>query len=279
MDGQQRNTSIYKYIKDEFALTQLKPIPYLDENGKECTIDISGKKFSELEEELQDIIKDATITVKYYDNLTQAQKAEMFRRLNNGKPLSTKSRTLAFAKDIEGLLDLGSHKLFEEMLTEKSRANKNQAVIVTKVLTMLNNKVENISFASKDFNPQIENMEVSDNDKLELNKVFDYVVNVHEELKENHEKDVAKKLYTETHLISLIPFVKQSMDNNINEAMFGEFLISFFKTENDSDLYVKYMEASSSGVARNPSIVARHNALEESYKEFFKIEENNVKIS
>lgn len=69
------------------------------------------------------------------------------------------------------------------------------------------------------------------------------------------------------------------LNKHINEAMFGEFLISFFKTENDSDLYVKYMEASSSGVARNPSIVARHNALEESYKEFFKIEENNVKIS
>ena len=33
MDGQQRNTSIYKYMKDEFALTQLNPIPYLDENG------------------------------------------------------------------------------------------------------------------------------------------------------------------------------------------------------------------------------------------------------
>ena len=82
MDGQQRNTTIYKYLKDEFALTQLKPIPYLDENGNECAVDISGKKFSELEEELQDVIKDATITVKYYDDLDQSQKAEMFRRLS-----------------------------------------------------------------------------------------------------------------------------------------------------------------------------------------------------
>ena len=274
MDGQQRNTSIYKYIKDEFALTQLKPIPYLDEDGNECTIDISGKKFSELEEELQDIIKDATITVKYYDNLDQSQKAEMFRRLNNGKPLSTKNRTLASAKNIEELLDIGSHKLFEEMLTEKSRANKNQAVIVTKVLTMLNNEVEDISFASKDFNPQIENMEVSDNDKLELNEVFDFVVNIHDELVGNHEKDVAKKLYTETHLVSLIPYLKESMENNINESMVAEWLVNFFKTENNTETYTKYMEASSSGVARNPSIVARHNALGESYKEYFKTEDN-----
>jgi hypothetical protein len=276
MDGQQRNTTIYKYLKDEFALTELKPIPYLDENGNECTVDISGKKFSELEEELQDIIKDATITVKYFDNLEQYQKAEMFRRLNNGKPLSAKNRTLASAKNIEELLDIGSHQLFEEMLTEKSRANKNQAVIVAKVLTMLKEEIISVSFASKHFNPAIEEMTITDGEKLELVKLFDYIVNVHDELKENKEKDVAKKLYTETHLVSLVPFIKAAIDNNISEAMFGEFLINFFKTENDSDTYAEYMEACSNAIAKNASIVARHEALEKAYGKFFKENEENV---
>lgn len=276
MDGQQRNTTIYKYLKDEFALTQLKPIPYLDEKGNECTIDISGKKFSELEEELQDVIKDATIIVKYYDNLDQSQKAEMFRRLNNGKPLSTKSRTLASAKDIGSLLDIGSHELFNEMLTEKSRANKNQAVLVAKVWAMLNNDISVVSFASKEFNPMIESLKISAEDKEELVGVFDYIVNIHEELVGNHEKSVAKKLYTETHLVSLIPYIKKAMDSGISESMFGEWLINFFKTENDSDVYTKYMEATSNGVARSASIVARHNALNESYTEFFKESSENI---
>ena len=108
--------------------------------------------------------------------------------------------------------------------------------------------------------------------------MFDYVVGVHEELVGNKEKDVAKKLYTETHLISLIPYIKQSVET-INEAMFGEFLISFFKTENDSETYSAYMEACSNGIARNASVVARHNALGKSYKEFFKEEENFAKTS
>lgn len=276
MDGQQRNTTIYKYLKDEFALTELKPIPYLDEEGNEQTIDISGRKFSELDEELQDIIRDATITVKYFDNLEQYQKAEMFRRLNNGKPLSTKSRTLASAKDIEGLLDLGEHELFDQMLTEKSRANKNQAVIVAKVWTMLNNDVENISFASKDFNPQIEEMEISEKEKLDLLRVFSYVVGVHDELKENHEKDVAKKLYTETHLISLVPYVWKSLNKEISVSMFAEFLINFFKTENASEVYTEYMEACSNAIAKNASIVARHEALGKSYGEFFKENSENI---
>lgn len=274
LDGQQRCTSIYKYLKDEFALTELKPIPYLDEEGNECTINISGKKFSELDEELQDIIKDATITVKYFDNLEQYQKAEMFRRLNNGKPLSTKSRTLASAKNIEELLDIGSHKLFEEMLTEKSRANKNQVSIVMKAWSMMNREVEDISFASKDFNPMIEEAEISDAEKLELAKMFDFVVNIHDELIGNKEKDVAKKLYTETHLVSLIPYLKKSMENGINEAMVAEWLINFFKTENNTKVYEQYIEACTGGVARNTSIMARHNALGTSYEEYFKTEEN-----
>ena len=276
LDGQQRCTTINKFLKDEFVLTELKPIPYLDENNNEHTIDISGRKFSELEEELQDIIRDATITVKYFDDLEQSDKAEMFRRLNSGKPLSTKSRTLASAKNIEELLDLGSHELFEQMLTEKSRANKNQAVIVMKVWSMLNKDIEDVSFASKDFNPEIENAEMTDGEKIELIKVFDYVVSVHDELIENKEKDVAKKLYTETHFVSLIPYVKDAIQRDISEAMFGEFLINFFKTENDTDVYSDYMEACSGGVARNASVVARHTALGKSYEEFFK--ENSEKL-
>lgn len=270
LDGQQRNTSIYKFMKDEFVLTQLKPIPYLDENGNECEVDISGKKFSELEEELQDIISDATITVRYYDGLNQEQKAEMFRRLNNGKPLSAKSRTLASAKDIEGLLDIGSHKLFDEMLTDKSRANKNQAVIVVKAWTMLNNDPGIISFASKDFNPMIEEAEISDEEKQELAKAFDFIVDVHEELIDNKEKNVAKKLYTETHMISVVPYIDNAIKNEHSPAMVADWLVSFFKTENGSEEYSSYMEACSHSVSRNSSILARHEALGKSYKDFFK---------
>lgn len=280
MDGKQRLSTVKEFLNDEFALSKLLPVTYFDtESDKEVTIDISGMKFSELPDGLKDFLNTVTFAVTYFDNLTKDEERELFKRLNNGKPLSTKARTLASAKDIEGLLDIGSHKLFEEMLTAKSRANKNQVTIVMKIWTMLNRDVEDISFASKDFNPQIEETEITDGEKLELSKVFDYIVGVHEELKDNKEKDVAKKLYTETHLVSLIPYAKQSIANGISEAMFGEYLINFFKTENDSDVYTKYMEACSNGIARNASVVARHNALGESYKEFFKTEENSEKVS
>lgn len=275
MDGKQRLSTVKEFLNDEFALSKLQPITYFDTDmDKEVELDISGMKYSDLPDGLKDFLNTVTFSVTYFDNLTKDEEKELFKRLNAGKPLSTKSRTLASARDIEGLLDLGSHKLFEEMLSDKARQNKNQAVIVAKILTMLNNEVEYISFASKDFNPQIETLEVSDGEKLDLLRVFNYVVNVHDELKENKEKDVAKKLYTETHLVSLVPYIKQSVDNGVSEAMFADFLIDFFKTENDSDVYAEYMEACSNAIARNSSIVARHNALGKSYEQFFTSEEN-----
>lgn len=276
MDGKQRLSTVKEFLNDEFALTKLSLVTYFDtEEDKDIEVDISNMKFSDLPDGLKDLLNTATFSVIYFDNLTKEEERELFKRLNAGKPLSAKNKTLASAKDIETLLDIGNHELFKKMLSEKARSNKNQAVIVAKVITMLGNEVENISFASKDFNPAIEEMEISNDEKLELFKVFEYIVNVHDELKDNHEKDVAKKLYTETHMVSLIPFVKQAMDNNINESMFAEFLVGFFKTENDSDVYTKYMEACSNGIARNASIVTRHNALGKYYNEFFKEENSN----
>lgn len=280
MDGKQRLSTVKEFLNDEFALSQLAPVTYFDtEADKEIKVDISGMKFSDLPDGLQDFLNTVTFAVTYFDNLTKEEERELFKRLNNGKPLSTKNRTLASAKNIEELLELGSHKLFEEMLTDKSRQNKNQAVIVMKILTMLNRKVEDISFASKDFNPQIEEAEITDAEKLDLIMVLNFIVDVHDELVGNKEKDVAKKLYTETHLVSLIPYLKASIEDGINEAMVAEWLINFFKTENNTDVYAEYMEACSGGVARNASIVARHEALGKSYKDFFKTEENFEKIS
>lgn len=277
MDGKQRLSTVKEFLNDEFALSDIPPITYFDTDAdKEVEIDISGMKFSDLPDGLKDFLNTVTFSVTYFDNLTKEEERELFKRLNAGKPLSTKARTLASARDIEGLLDLGSHRLFEEMLTEKSRANKNQVSIVMKIWTMLNEDIDYVSFASKDFNPMIEDVEIKENEKLELVNVFDFIVGVHEELVENKEKDVAKKLYTETHLVSLIPYLKMSMNAGINESMFGEWLINLFKTENNTDVYASYMEACSGGVARNASIVARHEALGKSYGEFFK--ENSEKV-
>lgn len=280
MDGKQRLLTAKQYYNNEFALTTIPPITYMDdETGEEVTVDISGKTYSELPDALQNHLATVNISVIYFDNLTKEEERELFKRLNAGKPLSTKSRLLASCKDIEGLLDIGSHKLFmptDGMLTEKARANKNQVTLVMKCWCMMNQMIQDVSFESKVFNPLVEETEVSETDKLAMIEVFDLIFDVHMNLIERKEKKVAKKLYTETHMVSLIPYFQKAVQTGISEDMMADWLVSFYGTKDGASVDAEYNEACGSGSAKNANIVYRNDALEKSYDAFFKVDSSDV---
>lgn len=279
LDGQQRLTTIKRFIKDEFELTTLPPVTYYNElTDEEETVDVSGLKFSELPEGLQEKVKNARISVIYFDNLSKQEEKELFKRLNNGKPLSTKSRTLASCRDIEGLLDIGSHKLFQSvdgMMTEKARANKNQVALVMKCWCMMNQSIEDVSFESKIFNPLMEKTEVTETEKLAMIEVFDLIFDTHFNLVERKEKAVAKKLFTETHMVSLIPFFKKAIENGIDENLMADWLVDFFTSDDGASVNKSYNDACS-GSAKNASIIARNDALSDSFAAFFNVEDEQV---
>lgn len=278
MDGKQRLSTIKEYLNNEFELTTLPEVTYMDDEiGEEITTDISGLKFSELPEALQNYLATVNVSVTYFDNLTKEEERELFKRLNAGKPLSAKSKLLASCKDIEGLLDIGSHKLFtpiDGMLTEKARANKNQITLVMKCWCMMNQSIQDVSFESKYFNPLVEETEISEADKLALIEVFNFIYNVHVYLVEYKEKKVAKKLYTETHMVSLVPFAKKAIQDGIDECMFAGWLISFF-TSDGASISADYNEAAGSGSAKAFNVMARNEALAESFADYFKTDTIN----
>ena len=105
MDGKQRLTTISSFLEDEFPLNNLKPVEIEDEaTGETHTYELSDKKFSELAEDVQEILKTATLTVYYFDDITEEEEREMFRRINAGKPLPQRKRTLLTAKTWNPLL-------------------------------------------------------------------------------------------------------------------------------------------------------------------------------
>lgn len=275
LDGKQRLTTVKQYLNDEFQLTSLPPVTYYDgETDKECTLDVSGKKFSELPVSLQDHLNGVMFTIYYFENLRKEEEKELFRRLNNGKQLSAKSKALAYCNDIEGLLDVGSHKLFKEVMSEKKLDNKENVSLVMKAWCMLNQEVYRVSFESRIFNPILQEVEISDEEKIIMAEVFDLIVDVHSILMKREEDKVAKKLYTETHLISLVPFFKKAIDENISAEIMTDWLIEFFGTGKISICSVSdAYNGALSGTAKNYSIITRHNELKKSWKEFFKVDD------
>lgn len=265
MDGKQRLSTVAQYLNDEFALTELPPVTYMDEGlNTECETDISGMKYSELPEAIQDQLSSTIFSVTYFDNLTKDEERELFKRLNAGKPLSTKSRLLASCSDIEGLLDVGSHELFDDMLTDKAKDNKNQVTLVMKAWCMMNMPIEEVSFEGKDFNPLFETASISDVERLKLDKVFGIIHDTHLTLVENKEKAVAKKLYTETHMISLVPFFEKALEVGIEVNTMADWLIDFFGSHNE-----QYDIAAGNGSAKNSNIMVRNTVLAESFEQFF----------
>ena len=277
LDGKQRLSTIKQYINNEFALTTLTPVTYYNElTDAEETFDMSGKTFEELPEGLQEKIKNARISVVYFDNLTKEEERELFKRLNAGKPLSTKSRLLASCKDVEGLLDIGSHKLFMEMLTDKARSNKNQVALVMKCWCMMNQEINDVCFESKVFNPLLEKTEITETEKLAMIEVFNLMVDTHNVLVDRKEKKIAKKLYTETHMVSLVPYFKSAIEDGIDVEMMADWLIEFFGADDGASVSTLYNEAAGSGSAKYSNIIDRDDALSESYAEFFKDDEETV---
>lgn len=265
MDGKQRLSTVAQYLNDEFALTELPPVTYMDEGlNTECETDISGMKYSELPEAIQDQLSSTIFSVTYFDNLTKEEERELFKRLNAGKPLSTKSRLLASCSDIEGLLDVGSHELFDDMLTDKAKDNKNQVTLVMKAWCVMNMPIEEVSFEGKDFNPLFETASISDVERLKLDKVFGMIHDTHLTLVENKEKAVAKKLYTETHMISLVPFFAKAIERGIEVSTMADWLIDFFGSHNE-----QYDIAAGNGSAKNSNIMVRNTVLAESFEQFF----------
>ena len=82
-DGVQRSTNICNFLADEYKLPRsLKPVTF---DGVEYQI--AGKKFSQLDEAVQDKIKSAEIQVYMFTGCTDEDIREMYRRQNNGKSL------------------------------------------------------------------------------------------------------------------------------------------------------------------------------------------------
>ena len=76
LDGKQRLTVLKSFCNDEFKLDKSVPKEYVN------------KKFSQLDAKIQRSIKNATITVNIYRDITEEETEIIFCRLNNGQKLS-----------------------------------------------------------------------------------------------------------------------------------------------------------------------------------------------
>ena len=108
LDGKQRLTTVFDYIEDKFALSDITPTIEIDEEEFE----LAGKKFSELDEELQQNITNYGFTIYNLEGNSDEEVEEFFLRINGGVSLSKNQIT-------KGKVGIKTMRYLNKLLAEK----------------------------------------------------------------------------------------------------------------------------------------------------------------
>lgn len=167
IDGVQRLSTLYDYVNDKFSLSKnLEPVEI---DG--ISYDIAGKKFSKLDQPVQDELMSSQIQVYEITEYTDKDVREMFSRLNSGKPLNvTQKMTPGMSTELsDTIFDIISHPFFAKVLSPtqlKSSVDQSVALEIL-MLSEINNEYDFGSFSRKDKERFIEYY----NDKVNIEKV------------------------------------------------------------------------------------------------------------
>ena len=269
LDGKQRSLTIIKFLNDEFELVGLQP--FEDENGN--LIDINGLKFSELPEEMRDTFRTYSLTVYYFEDMTEDEISEMFSRLNNGQVLKNIEKTRAEAKSFHTVKELGSHPVFDEMLSAASIASYGNEDIVIKTWIMLNN--DKPSLDTKDVRPIMKDAEITTEQADQIKEIFDKIMEVHTEILNNETMEdklkakIAKRVYTKTHFISIVPLINRAIEEEKSNVEIAEWLCKFFCGGKSASIDEDYNICVGSGSGHYDSVNRRNAALVDSYENYF----------
>ena len=142
LDGQQRLTSLFEFLDDRWALHgAIEPIEF---DG--FTYDIAGRKFSELEPELQDAIRGYRFSIQCLENYTFAEVEKLFFNINSGVALSTiqKSKAKLGRENMEIFNEFLSCGFFTQSvnLTEAQAKREDDLLLLLQLMMLLDNRHE-----------------------------------------------------------------------------------------------------------------------------------------
>ena len=264
LDGKQRSNALVSFLSDDFALTNVPQVEYEDDDGDSVSLDVNGMPFSELPECLQDAISDYSLTVYYFDGITEDEISELFWRLNNGKPLTAIELTRVKTKSKAAIQALAKHDLFSTMLTESALSKFAQEEIILKALALI--YTSKPSLDTKYIRAMCESMDVSAAQVDELNAIFDAMLNHILSLKERGLKSMLKLITTRTHFLSCC-YIQHKANKVGREANVMPWMLSFFSSSAGTSTSSQYNDACRQGSSKAEAVDDRLSLCRWSFDE------------
>lgn len=264
-DGKQRAFTIIKFYHDEFALSGLEPFKVINDDGEMEEVDINELKYSELPEVFQKAFTNCGIIIDVTDGASQEEVADNFYNLNNGQGMNAATINRVKSKSKDQIIRLGKHPLFAEALSKVALEGHVNDDLVAKAHAVLNEEEPsmNASWVRK----YMRNADISEGDEVLLGEIFDRILEIHKLIED---KKIAKRIYTRTHLISVIPTIKQSLDDGLSDRQVMEWIVTFFSGSRSATISKEYNKAAGSGSGKSINVKIRLEEVAKSYRNYFK---------
>ena len=263
-DGKQRILTVSKFLKDEFELSGLDLIQVINDDGQLEEFDINGLKFSELLDCFQNAIKEYNFTISFTDEAEADEVADTFYNLNSGQALNSATMNRVKAKSKEQIINLGKHRLFKEALSTVALEGHVNDDLVGKTHAVLNEEEPCMNAAW--IRKYMMNAKITREDEKDMIKVFDRICNIHDMIED---KKIAKRIYTKTHMISIVPVVLNSIHRGLTDKQMMEWFVEFFSGKKSPTISSSYNSTVSSGSGRKEAVKKRLEAVEKSYNKYF----------
>ena len=202
-----------------------------------------------------------------YINLNDADQEQVSRNfcnLNNGKPINAATINRIKAKSKEQIRRLGGHKVFKEALSKTAlngHVNEDLSVKAHAVLY-----ADEPSIDTKWIRPYMKTADITEQEEKEIKSVFDRIFEIHNLIED---KKIAKRIYTRTHMISIVPVIARSIKDGKTDSDMMEWFVHFFSGKKSATISSIYNSAAGSGSGKKESVRKRLDETMNSYESYF----------
>ena len=263
LDGKQRLTSIIDFVLDKFSLSK--------DISSVSGIELPGKKFSELPEDMQQKILEQAIEINYVEEIEQAEMEELFFRLNNGVPLRSVelTRALLGGKVLQFVEKIASLSFFAEKVNLSPSARKRYVdqEIVLQIMALIQNRDTGFSGVEiQEFVKTLRDSEIRDELKARMQNASAFL-----NLAFLNKEKFLKKVHIP--MLFKLALDVQSYGLLVTPEQFGEWASQFF-----ADIPETYALASSQGSAKKENVQRRLAAISQAFNVYFQIQERGQEM-
>lgn len=264
LDGKQRSNAISEFFNGEFALTENTP-PIIDETieveegDDPIMFEIAGMKYEDLPEWAQEHLNDYSLTIYCLEDIDESEIKEMFRRLNNGKPLTAVELTRVNTPCLIDFQQLASHVAIQSVVTDAAKKRFTDENIAMQLYHMATE--EKPDFSTKSFREWARNVRVDDRIMENLNAALDAYYEFYNSLDATEEKKIIRSIKTRTHFVSCAYYCYLALQEEKTQDEINNALRDFFSGKPTTS--EEYNSTVGSGSAKPTAVQTRQRIIQE----------------